>query len=163
MRIGELFERKATDNELRQLGWDGDPDSRWIYDEPLRGSAPTAFTAFQAVQNILGPGNVTDDEEELQPSQYLVYPSTRTMFVPTEGERSGAIEIRNPYSRDAREVAIAVHEACHAWLHSRGEEYTDEHTVNEFATRWLRANLSGPELHVALETILKSKISYGHN
>lgn len=161
MRASELLERAATDDELRQMGWNGDPNTRWIYDEPIKGSAPTAFTAYSAVASVLGKSNVTDDEDQVMSHQYLVYPSSRTMFVAHDDH--GAIELVDPDSRDARSVAMAVHEACHAWLHARGEQYTDEKTVNDFATTWLKNHLSGPALHVALETILKSKISYGHN
>ncbi len=39
--------------------------------------------------------------------------------------------------------------------------YANEKIINNLAEKWLRKHLSGPALHVALETITGSRISYG--
>jgi hypothetical protein len=62
-------------------------------------------------------------------------------------------------------VAIAVHEACHAYVHDKikgkGAMYSNEKIINNLAEKWLRDHLTGTALHVALETITGSRISYG--
>jgi hypothetical protein len=60
---------------------------------------------------------------------------------------------------------VAVHEACHAYVHDKvkgaGQAYSNEKIINNLAEKWLRKHLSGPALHVALEAIIGSRISYG--
>jgi hypothetical protein len=140
--------------------------TEFIYErqELTKGVAPTPFTAYQAIQSVLGKDNVTDNDEDMGNAKYLVYRSPRTLFI--DHDDMGAIEIKDPDSRDAREVAIAVHEACHAWIHARakgGRVSSNEKIVNQLAEKWLRKHLSGVQLHVALEAIVKSRISYGSN
>jgi hypothetical protein len=165
MRAFEIvLERAMSDQELSRRGWDGNPETKWIYDEPIKPTrAATDWTCIDAIKDILGADRVTDDEDNVKPGQYLVYPSNRTMFV--EFGKQGAIEIKDPNSRDAEDLAAAVHEACHAKLHkgANGKIYTNEKLVNQLAIKWLKENLTGMALHVATEAITKSKISYGHN
>lgn len=165
MKVVEFItERGMSDDELRRNGWDGNPETKWIYDEPIKPTrAATDWTCMDAIKDILGSENVTDDEDNVEPGQYLVYPSTRTMFVNTDD--GAAIEIADPNSRDAEDLAAAVHEACHAKMHkgAQGAMYTNEKFVNQLAIKWLKQHLTGMALHVATEAITKSKISYGHN
>jgi hypothetical protein len=77
------------------------------------------------------------------------------------------IEIRDYDSRDAADLACAVHEAYHAYIHyktgRKGRLAFNEKMVNILATKWLKKNLKGMELRVALDWIMHSKINYGHN
>ena len=166
MKINEIIcEVKYSDARLRTMGWDGSEDERCWYPPGFDAvGATTKWRSVDAIVDILGIDFVTDDEDDVQPGQVLVYNSGRTLFI--DHEDMAAIEIRDMQSKAAIDVAKAVHEAYHAymWIKAQGGQiHANEKFVNTLATRWLRAHLSGPELHVALETILKSKISYGHN
>ena len=70
-------------------------------------------------------------------------------------------------SREAAAIATTAHEAYHAWLwaksNSQGQVFANEKMVNQLAVKWLRKNLTGMVLHAAMEAIVHSKISYGHN
>lgn len=168
MRVNEIItERAATDAELRRRGWDGDEDTRWAIDDPVDNEpAVTEWRAIDVVTDILGPSWVSTDEDSIKPGQYYVYQSNKPFFEPTgEKGQGGAIRLRNPRSQGARDVAQAAHESFHAWMHQRsgGTVWSNEKIVNQLAARWLKKNLSGMALHVALSEILNSKISYGHN
>ena len=78
----------------------------------------------------------------------------------------GSINLPNLDSKAAKDVAIAAHEAYHAYVHGKsqgGAVYANEKIINNLAEKWLRNHLSGPALHVGLEQIVGSRISYGPN
>jgi hypothetical protein len=88
------------------------------------------------------------------------------MFRDTEESGpGGSINIPNLESRAAKDVAVAAHEACHAYVHDRtkgqGRVHANEKIINNLAEKWLRKHLSGPALHVAIEAITGSRINYG--
>jgi len=142
--------------------------------------APTRFTALAVVQDILGKDNVATDTANMKPGMFLVKKGNEPGFTPpmkgnledwmvelglTASDTPGTIYLLDLNSRDAGAVAQAAHEAYHAWMtaKSKGKIYQNEKLTNQLATKWLKKNLSGMELHSALEMILKSKIDYGHN
>ena len=142
------------------------------YSGPMRGPAATPFTVYQAIQSILGRENVTDDDEELtdENHMHMVYVwegSREGYFIPTDDGTGGSIEVSNIYSKDAKSVATGVHEAFHALIYRKtggqGRLSSQEKIVNNMAERWLRRHLTGMALHVALEQITGSRVSYGHN
>jgi hypothetical protein len=166
---GSLEEAEASDAELRQRYGDFDPE-----DKPMlpttqlnRAPAPTLWSCYDAIQDILGSSRVTDDEDEIEPGMYYVYQSSGpAMFRDTEDSGpGGSINVPDLDSKAARDVAVAVHEAYHAYVHDRtngqGAVHSNEKIINNLAEKWLRAHLSGSALHVALETIVGSRISYG--
>jgi hypothetical protein len=170
MKILEIIqEAEAGDDELRQRYGDFDPEDKPMLPTTKVGGAPapTLWTAYEAIQDILGRSRVTDDDDDLEPGMYYVYSSNETpMFKDTEESGpGGSINIPNLESKAARDVAIAAHEACHAYVHDRtkgsGRVYANEKIINNLAEKWLRKHLSGTALHVALETITGSRISYG--
>jgi hypothetical protein len=183
MRASEFIpERRYTDLELRQRGWDGSEEDReWFDDEIPNGKASTRFSVIAAIGDILGWDNLYVDEE--QDDFDAAFGADNAIFVNTSrsglnGGRRGTfqrfdaadgggmvINLAFPAeSHDARDVGTAVHEAFHAKiaLGSRGNLYVNEQLVNKMAEKWLRAHLTGIELHVALEGITKSRISYRH-
>jgi hypothetical protein len=171
MRIQELLEAEASDIELKQRYGNFDPE-----DKPMlpttqlsREPAPTLWTAYDAIRDVLGSNRVTDDEDNIQPGMYYVYQdSGPPMFRDTEESGpGGSINVPNLESKAARDVAIAVHEAYHAYVHDKtqgaGIVHSNEKIINNLAEKWLRKHLSGPALHVAIEAITGSRISYGTN
>ena len=162
-------EAEASDAELAQRYGNFDPEDKPMLPTTQVGGAPapTLWSAYAAIQSILGRGRVTDDEDAIQPGMYFVYASNESpMFRDTEESGpGGSINIPNLESHAARDVAVAVHEACHAYVHDktagRGVVHANEKIINNLAEKWLRKHLSGPALHVALETITGSRISYG--
>lgn len=166
MRINELFEAEASDTELKQRWGDFEPEDKPMLPTTQVGGAPapTLWTAYDVVRDILGKNRVTDDDDELGPGMYYVYQSNQDpMFRDTE-DGVGSINLPNLDSTAARDVAVAAHEAYHAYVHSKsqgGVAYSNEKIINNLAEKWLRKHLSGPALHVALETIVGSRISYG--
>lgn len=164
-----IQEAEASDTELRQRWGDFDPEDKPMLPTTKVGGAPapTLWTAYEAIQSILGRSRVTDDEDDIEPGMYYVYQSNQPpMFNDTEDSGpGGSINIPNLESKAARDVAVAVHEACHAYVHDKikgkGRVYGNEKIINNLAEKWLRNHLSGTALHVALETITGSRISYG--
>ena len=164
-----LKEAEASDAELRQRYGDFDPEDKPMLPTTQVGGAPasTLWTAYDAIQSVLGRSRVTDDEDAIQPGMYYVYQSNEPpMFRDTEESGpGGSINIPSLESRAAKDVAVAVHEACHAYVHDktagRGVVHSNEKIINNLAEKWLRKHLSGPALHVAIETITGSRISYG--
>jgi hypothetical protein len=164
-----LKEAEASDAELRQRYGDFDPEDKPMLPTTQVGGAPapTLWTAYDAIQSILGRSRVTDNEDAIEPGMYYVYQSSGpAMFRDTEESGpGGSINIPSLESRAAKDVAVAVHEACHAYVHDktagRGVVYSNEKIINNLAEKWLRKHLSGPALHVAIETITGSRISYG--
>jgi hypothetical protein len=168
--VGEsIKEAEASDDELKKRYGDFDPEDKPMLPTTQVGGAPapTLWTAYDAIRNILGNSRVTSDDDDLEPGMYYVYASNEPpMFRDTEDSGpGGSINIPNLESKAARDVAIAVHEACHAYVHDKikgaGRVSSNEKIINNLAEKWLRKHLSGPALHVALETILGSRISYG--
>jgi hypothetical protein len=170
--VGEsIKEAEASDAELRQRWGDFDPEDKPMLPTTQVGGAPapTLWSAYDAIVSILGRDRVTNDDDELEPGMYYVYQSNEDpMFRDTEESGpGGSINIPNLDSHAAKDVAVAVHEACHAYVHDKikgaGRISSNEKIINNLAEKWLRKHLSGPALHVALETILGSRISYGPN
>ena len=164
-----IIEAEASDAELRQRYGDFDPEDRPMLPTTKLGGdpAPTLWTAYDAIRDVLGRNRVTDEEDDIEPGMYYVYQSPEPpMFTDTEDSGTGgSINVPRPDSKSARDVAIAVHEAYHAYVHDKtkgaGVAYTNEKIINNLAERWLRKHLSGSALHVALEAITKSRVSYG--
>ena len=170
MRANEFIkEAEASDAELKQRYGDFDPEDKPMLPTTQVGGAPapTLWTAYDTIQNILGNDRVTDDEDDVEPGMYYVYQSNEPpMFRDTEESGpGGSINIPNLESKSARDVAMAAHEAFHAYVHDRtkgaGAVYSNEKIINNLAEKWLRKHLSGTALHVAIETITGSRISYG--
>jgi hypothetical protein len=148
--------------------------------ELFEARTPTRFTALDVVKDILGQDKVVTDTDDMKAGAYMVKQGDEPGFTPplkgkvedwmaelglTAADTPGTIYLINLQSRDAADVAQAAHEAYHAWMtvKSPGKIYQNEKLTNQLATKWLKKNLSGMELHTALEMILKSKIDYGHN
>jgi hypothetical protein len=172
MKIYEILsEAEASDAELKQRYGEFDPEDKPMLPTTKVGGAPapTLWTCYDAIENILGRKRVTDDEDELEPGMYYVYQSNEPpMFRDTEESGpGGSINVPNLESRAAKDVAIAVHEACHAYVHDKikgaGRAYSNEKIINNLAEKWLRKHLSGTALHVALEAIVGSRVSYGQD
>jgi hypothetical protein len=170
MRLTELLlEYDLSDDAMRRAGWDGDPETKWLHNEKSDNTkAPTDWTSYDVICDILGKQNIVRDDEDFSPGQYYVYSSPWPLFNSDDSspdDIGGSLGVPNLDSRDAKDVATAAHEAYHAWLHSRsrGKIYANEKIVNKLAARWLKQHLSGLALHSALELILHSNISYGHN
>ena len=169
MRIRELLEAEASDADLKARYGDFEPEDKPMLPTTQVGGAPapTLWTCYDAIESILGRDRVTDDEDAIEPGMYYVYQSSEPpMFRDTEESGpGGSINVPNLESKAAKDVAVAVHEACHAYVHDRtkgqGVVHSNEKIINNLAEKWLRAHLSGPALHVALETITQSRISYG--
>lgn len=170
MKVYEIIkEAEASDIELKQRWGEFEPSDKPMLPTTQVGGAPapTLWSAFDVIQSILGRKRVTADDDNLQPGMYYVYQSNEPpMFRDTEESGpGGSINIPNLESHAAKDVAIAAHEACHAYVHDRtkgqGRVHANEKIINNLAERWLRKHLSGPALHVALETITGSRISYG--
>jgi hypothetical protein len=170
MKILEIIqEAEASDDELEKRYGKFDPEDKPMLPTTQVGGAPapTLWTAYEAIQSILGRNRVTDDEDDLEPGMYYVYQSNEPpMFRDTEDEGlGGSINVTNLDSKAARDVAVAVHEACHAYVHDKtkgsGRVHANEKIINNLAEKWLRKHLTGTALHVAIETITGSRISYG--
>lgn len=166
--LSELHEAEASDADLRARWGDFDPEDRAMLPQTttnLQG-ASTLWTAYAVVQNILGKNRVTNDEDALTPNMYYVYQSNeKPMFKDTDNG-VGSINLPDLSSTAARDVAVAAHEAFHAYVHSKsqgGIVHANEKIINNLAEKWLRKHLSGPALHAAIEKITGSRISYGSN
>lgn len=166
MRAQEFIkEAEASDAALKARWGDFEPKDKPMLPTTKVGGAPapTLWSAEQVVYDILGRNRVTTDEDALAPGIYYLYQSNeQPMFRDTE-DGVGSINLPNLDSTAARDIAVAAHEACHAYVHtkSQGRAFSNEKIINKLAEKWLRQHLTGPELHVALETIIGSRISYG--
>lgn len=168
MRIIELLEAVASDADLKARYGDFDPEDKPMLPTTHVGGAPapTLWTAYDVIRNILGRDRVTDDDDELGPGMYYVYQSSGPPMFRDTGDGVGSINLPNLESTAARDVAQAAHEAYHAYVHSKsqgGVVHANEKIINNLAEKWLRKHLSGPALHVGLEQIVGSRISYGPN
>ncbi len=75
MRASEfLKEAEASDAELTQRYGNFDPEDKPMLPTTHVGGAPapTLWSAYAAIQSILGRGRVTDDEDAIQPGMYYV-------------------------------------------------------------------------------------------
>lgn len=167
MRANEFIqEADASDTDLRARYGDFDPEDKPMLPRTTVGGAPapTLWSAYEVVQNILGRNKVTDDDESLEPGMYYVYQSNETPMFKDTGDGVGSINLPNLESTAARDVAIAAHEAYHAYVHAKsqgGFAHANEKIINNLAEKWLRKHLSGQALYTALEQIVGSRISYG--
>ena len=167
--FNDVKEAEASDDELEKRYGKFDPEDKPMMPTTRIGGspAPTLWTAYEAIENILGKNRVTDDDDDIEPGMYYVYQSSESpMFKDTEESGTGgSINIPNLDSKAARDVAMAVHEAYHAYVHDKtkgsGRVHANEKIINNLAEKWLRNHLSGSALHVAIETITGSRISYG--
>lgn len=164
-----IYEAEASDVELKQRWGEFEPEDKPMLPTTKVGGAPapTLWTAYDVIQNILGRSRVTTEDDELQPGMYYVYQSNEPpMFRDTEESGpGGSINIPNLDSTAAKDVAFAAHEAYHAYVHDKtkggGRVHANEKIINNLAEKWLRNHLSGTALHVAIEAITSSRISYG--
>lgn len=168
MRINELLEAEASDADLKARYGDFDPEDKPMLPTTTVGGAPapTLWTAYDVIQNILGRDRVTDDEDKLVPGMYYVYQSSGPPMFRDTDDGVGSINLPDLDSKAAKDVAQAAHEAYHAYVHSKsqgGVVHANEKIINNLAEKWLRKHLSGPALHVGLEQIVGSRISYGPN
>lgn len=164
--LAELHEAEASHADLRARWGDFDPEDKSMLPQTQTNLQPAAtlWTAYAVVQNILGKNRVTDDEDELTPNMYYVYQSNEEPMFRDTGEGEGSINLPNLSSTSAKDVAVAAHEAFHAYVHSKGTGgvvHANEKIINNLAEKWLRKHLSGPALHSALEQITGSRIHYG--
>lgn len=169
MRASEFIqEAEASDADLKARWGDFDPTDKPMLPRTNVGGAPapTLWTAYDVIRNILGRDRVTDDDDELEPGMYYVYQSNQAPMFRDTDNGVGSINLPNLDSTAARDVAIAAHEAYHAYVHAKsrgGAAYSNEKIINNLAEKWLRKHLSGPALHTAIEQIVGSRISYGPN
>jgi hypothetical protein len=169
MRAKEFIrEADATNVELKQRWGEFEPADKPMLPKTTVGGAPapTLWTAYDVIRNILGKDRVTDDDDELGPGMYYVYQSSGDPMFRDTGDGVGSINVPNLDSTAARDVAVAAHEAYHAYVHSKsqgGAVHSNEKVINNLAEKWLRKHLSGPALHAALEQIVGSRINYGPN
>ena len=97
---------------------------------------------------------------------YYVYQSNNEPMFKDTDNGVGSINLPNLDSTAAKGVAIAAHEAYHAYVHNKsqgGFAHANEKIINNLAEKWLRKHLSGTALHIGLEQIVGSRISYGPN
>jgi hypothetical protein len=166
--LAELCEAEASDTDLRARWGDFDPEDRAMLPQTKVGGAPapTLWSAYAVVQNILGKNRVTNDEDALTPNMYYVYQSNNEPMFRDTDNGVGSINLPDLSSTAARDVAVAAHEAFHAYVHSKsqgGVVHANEKIINNLAEKWLRKHLSGTALHAAIEKITGSRISYGSN
>jgi len=165
---GSLEEAEASDADLRARWGAFDPEDKPFLPQTKTNLQPasTLWTAYAVVQNILGKNRVTDDEDELTPNMYYVYQSNEEPMFRDTDNGVGSINLPNLNSTAAKDVAVAAHEAYHAYVHSKsqgGVVHANEKIINNLAEKWLRKHLSGPALYAALEKITGSRIHYGSN
>lgn len=167
MRIKELFEADASDADLKARYGEFDPEDKPMLPRTQTNLQPAAtlWTALDVVKNILGSNRVTDDEDALEPGMYYVYQSGEPMFRGTS-DTEGSIELPDLDSTAAADIAVAAHEAYHAYIHSKaqgGAVHANEKIVNNMAEKWLRKHLSGTQLHAAMVALTGSRIHYGQH
>ena len=165
---GSLEEADASDADLRARWGEFEPEDKPMLPRTSVGGAPapTLWSAYDVIQNILGRNNVTDDDDELTPGMYYVYQSSEPPMFKDTDNGVGSINLPNLDSTAAKDVAIAAHEAYHAYVHNKsqgGFAHANEKIINNLAEKWLRKHLSGTALHIGLEQIVGSRISYGPN
>ena len=172
MKINELLEAAASDDELRARYGDFEPEDKPMLPQThlTKEPGPTMWSCRDVIKNILGADNVTDDEDELESGMYYMYNAGdkgHGQFRATGDTNAdaGSVEVRDLDSHAAADVGIAAHEAYHAWAHkkSQGGVYRNEKIVNNLAEKWLRKHLRGPSLHIAIEALTQSRINYGQD
>lgn len=165
---GSLEEAEASDADLRARWGAFDPEDRPFLPQTKTNLQPAAtlWTALDVVKNILGSNRVTDDDDELTPNMYYVYQSNEEPMFRHTDNGVGSINLPNLSSTAAKDVAVAAHEAFHAYVHSKsqgGVVHANEKIINNLAEKWLRKHLTGTALYAALEKITGSRIHYGSN
>ena len=174
--------RKEDDEYYRSLGWEGDPDDREFYADTKGKKSTTKWTVLAAVQNILGKDVVEEwnevsppEPEEMIPGKIYVMSSITTglrpSFFPTRSETGvpGGIlyAAKKIESRNSEDITPAVHEAYHAQLYlkskGQGQFHGNEKVVNDLAEKWLKKNLGGFNVQVAMDKLGVSRIGYGIN
>lgn len=167
MKVHEIInEAEPSDIEFKQRYGEFDPEDKPMlpYNQLSNEPASTLWSAYDVVRDILGTHRVTADDEQLKPGMYYVYQSSEPPMFRDTDDGVGSINLPNLESTSARDVAVAAHEAYHAYVHNKvqgGEIYGNEKVINNLAEKWLRKHLSGSALHVALEKIVGSRINYG--
>ena len=168
MRAKEFIqEAEASDAALKARYGEFEPRDKPMLPrtQPKSAPGPTLWTAEEVVYNILGRNRVTTEDDELEPGMYYLYQSNQAPMFRDTGDGVGSINLPDLDSNSAKDVALAAHEACHAYVHSKsqGRAFSNEKIINNLAEKWLRKHLTGVELHYALEQITGSRISYGPN
>jgi hypothetical protein len=169
MKVYEVIqEAEASDVELKQRYGDFDPEDKPMLPRTQlkREPAATMWSAEEVVVDILGRKRVTTDDDELEPGMFYLYQSNEPPMFRNTDDGVGSINLPNLDSTSARDVATAAHEAYHAYVLTKapdGVAYTNEKIINKLTEKWLRKNLSGSALLVALEHVLGSKLSYGQD
>lgn len=136
---------------------------------------PKQFCVIEVVRNIVGQAYFASDKDD-DNAAFLVRQSNEPGFSPPSTVHEdwmkelglpplisrGTLYVPPHESRCASHIAMAAHEAIHAWLYlnGKGEVWRSEEITNQLAELWLRQHLSGMRLHVALEAITQSRISY---
>ncbi|WP_152570928.1 hypothetical protein [Massilia sp. LC238] len=138
---------------------------------------PKQFSVLDVVCSIVGHANVASCDTNDNHKRFTMQLADDAAFIPPSCvheewmkeigigpiESPGKLFLPALDSRDAAHIATAAHEACHArmFMNAKGNIWRNEKITNQLAANWLRKNLSGMRLHVALETITQSNISYG--
>jgi hypothetical protein len=83
MRITDLFEADASDADLKARYGEFEPEDKPMLPRTTVGGAPapTLWTAYDVVRNILGKNRVTDDDDELGPGNVLCVSKQRSTDV----------------------------------------------------------------------------------
>lgn len=129
-------------------------------------------TVKDVVFAILGPENVTTDEEKYTEGE-IPYSLEQASQIPgAEGglfigseeaeDRNGSIVVLDIDATDPESLAIAAHEASHAFLHMHGINEGDqrEDEVSELAGKWLAGHLGGRDLARALNKLQEGLATY---
>jgi hypothetical protein len=136
----------------------------------INGTTPSKLpTAYEVVKFILGANRCTDDSETLKDKdgKYFVcqpWSGNGPMFsdmdcAPGEG---GCVALVNIHGKSPLDLAHAVHEGTHAWLHMNGKDSHNENLTNHYGAQFARKLFSGQLLNFILEYLLTSNRSYGH-
>jgi hypothetical protein len=174
-------DKKADYEYYKKMGWEGNPDEIWLYDTGPTKKATTTWSVLMAVRDILSKDVTVEEwdpiteptDEEVEPGVVYVMKNLirgkRTAFFPrmVGGKAGGIIYINNYESRNSDEIAMAVHEAYHArlWIKAKGQGvfHGNEKVVNDLAEAWLKKNLNGFNLQVAMDKLGLSRKGYGIN
>ena len=120
MRFYEIIsEAEASDSELAGR-WSGyEPGDRPFVPNSKKNLQPssTLWSCWDAIHDILGD-RVTTDVDDVTPGMYYAINTSGKPMFRNPGEaygEGGTIEVPNLDSTAAKDVAIAVHEACHAY------------------------------------------------
>jgi len=78
-----IIEAEASDIELKQRYGEFDPEDKPMLPTTRIGGAPapTLWSAYDAIRNVLGTDRVTDDEDEYRTGNVLRVSKFRTAYV----------------------------------------------------------------------------------